>query len=175
VLEIDVSLVEDDDFTGGNSPFFTLSCHSCGTAASHFLTKKSLTAHNFSRLTWLSMVAVLPCLVSACSSGSAISVGKTHPSTSVENVKIYLTPPKRYEVIGLLESSARGPGSSQTKTNRAVSRMKEEAAEIGANGVILEGIANETNGFLARGPVLFTPPAMKGKAITGKAIFVAEE
>ena len=113
---------------------------------------------------------------SGCATGSAVSVGKFRPAVPVEFVKVYIEAPKKYEVVGILEASSKGGGSSQSKTNRAVGRLKEEAAKIGANGVLIGNVSSENDGFVGgyNNGIMYGS-AKKNKAVGGKAIFVLEE
>ncbi len=102
------------------------------------------------------------CLLSvlaACTDNSAIITGQVRPATTPDKVIIYLQPPARkYDTIGLITASSKGKLgiSRQTKTNVAMRILKEKAAEIGANGVILQqqGIQSEGAVGSASGGVL---------------------
>jgi hypothetical protein len=128
-------------------------------------------------------------LVSACAS-SAIVVGQVRPAISPDQVKIYLRPPKKYEEIAVLESSSRSSWavSSQGKMDVVVQRLKEEAAKIGANGILLQGTGSEyggsastgtgtatVSGNTAYGAGLGTSVGIFHKVGNGIAIFVQEE
>jgi hypothetical protein len=72
-------------------------------------------------------------------------VGGARPPISPEAVQLYLEePPRRYEEIAVVYSSSRRSWSfaSQTKADVVVRRLKEEAASLGANGVLLHEIAD---------------------------------
>jgi hypothetical protein len=72
-------------------------------------------------------------------------IGGARPPISPETVELYLEPPsRRYEEIAVLYSSSRRSWSftSQTKADVVVKRLKEEAASLGANGVLLHEIAD---------------------------------
>ena len=120
----------------------------------------------------------LICLLglSGCATGSAVSVGKSRPTVPVDSVKIYIEAPKKFEVVGMVEAASKGGGSSQSKTNRAVDRLKEEAAKIGANGVLIGNVSSESAGFVGgyNSGVMYGSNT-KNKAVVGKAIFVIEE
>ncbi len=135
----------------------------------------------------LSMVFAI--LVSACAS-SAIVVGKVRPAISPNQVKIYLRSPKKYEEIAVLESSSRASWavSSQGKMDVVIQRLKEEAAKIGANGILLQGTGSEYGGSVstgtgtatvsgntAYGTGFGTSVGIFHKAGNGIAIFVEEE
>jgi hypothetical protein len=72
-------------------------------------------------------------------------VGGARSPISPEAVQLYLeAPSRRYEEIAVLYSSSRRSWSftSQTKADVVVRRLKEEAASLGANGVLLHEIAD---------------------------------
>ena len=114
--------------------------------------------------------------IAGCATGSSVSIGKTRPAVQVESVKVYIEPPKKFEVIGIVESASKGGGSNQAKTNRAIERLKQEAAKIGANGVMLGGIGSESAGYVGgyNNGIIYGGVA-KNKTVSGKAIYVIEE
>jgi hypothetical protein len=72
-------------------------------------------------------------------------VGGARAPISPDLVQLYLEPPsRRYEQIAVLRSSSRRSWSftSQSKADVVVRRLKEEAASLGANGVLLDEIAD---------------------------------
>jgi hypothetical protein len=88
-----------------------------------------------------------------CASSSHTIVGRVRPPIDPGDVEIFTSPPRRYEEIALLDaSSAGGFGrASEAGTDEAIYRMKEEAARLGANGVLLTGIADKYGGSLGIG------------------------
>jgi sugar (pentulose or hexulose) kinase len=69
-------------------------------------------------------------------------------------VQIYLHPPAgKYEEVALLDSSSKNSFSftAQGKTNAVITRLKEEAAKLGANGVLLQGIGDTAAGSVGTG------------------------
>ena len=67
------------------------------------------------------------------------------PALPADAVQLYLEPPSRhYEQIAVLHSSSRRSWSftAQSKADVVIRRLKEEAASLGANGVLLENIAD---------------------------------
>lgn len=91
-------------------------------------------------------------LLAGCAS-SHVLVGQVRPPISAEQVKIYLEPPARYETVALLEASNRGRlnFTDQGRTNTVIWRLKEEAAALGANGVLLQGIGDQYAGSIGTG------------------------
>jgi len=92
-------------------------------------------------------------LLAACAS-SHVMIGKARPPISPEQVQIYTRPPTvPYEEIARLETSSQGSFSftAQGKTDAVIKRLKVEAAKLGANGVLLEGIGDQASGSLGTG------------------------
>jgi hypothetical protein len=91
--------------------------------------------------------------LSACVTSHVI-VGKVRPPISPDDVQLYLHPPAtKYEEIALLESSSKHSFSftAQGKTNAVVMRLKEDAAKLGANGILLEGVGDTATGSVNSG------------------------
>ena len=90
----------------------------------------------------LSSVLLLT-IVTGCTivDGSAIVTGEKRASIPVENVRIYRVAPDKYEEVAIISASA----GHDFKSNSAllestVLRLKQEAAKLGANGVLLSEI-----------------------------------
>ncbi len=96
--------------------------------------------------TLLSMAA-LTLAVAGCSSTSRIMVGEPHPPLSPEQVHIYYQPPARYREIALLETeSGSFTYGEQNKLNSVLTKLRAEAAKLGANGVLFQGTENGYGG-----------------------------
>jgi hypothetical protein len=147
-----------------------------------------MTASNRS-FTFLVFVAAFVLLLTGCAS-SAVLIGKARPAISPEQVKLYLRPPKKFEEIALLESSSRNSWAitSQGKMDTVIQRLKEEAAKLGANGILIQGTGSEYGGSVntgvgtatatgntAYGTGFGTSVAVFHKAGSGVAIYVEEE
>jgi hypothetical protein len=104
------------------------------------------------RLRALLLAAGAVCL-SACAT-SHVMIGKARPPVSPDVVQIYTRPPNApYEEIARLETSSQGSFSftAQSKTDAVIKRLKTEAAKLGANGVLLEGIGDQPSGAIGTG------------------------
>lgn len=91
--------------------------------------------------------------LSACAS-SHIVIGKVRSPISPDQVQIYLHPPAtKYEEIAILDSSSRNSFTftAQGKTDVVVTRLKEEAAKLGANGILLQGVGDQAAGSVGSG------------------------
>ena len=133
--------------------------------------------------------ACVAMLLAACAS-SVVVVGTARPAITPEQVRIYLSPPKRFEEVALLEASSKASFAitDQGKMDAVIGRMKAEAAKLGANGILLRGTGNEyvgsvgtgtgtatVSGKTVYGTGFGTSVGIMQKAGNGIAIFVHEE
>ena len=99
--------------------------------------------------------AFFAALILAALSGCATShvmVGQARPPISPDQVQVYLHPPAgKYVEIALLDTSSKGTlvVGAQAKTNVVINRLKAEAASLGANGIILQGVGDIAVGTVA--------------------------
>jgi hypothetical protein len=98
-------------------------------------------------------LALLGMGLAACAPSSHVLVGTAHPPTSPSEVKLYLQPPPTFEPIAILNASSNsmfGTGG-QGSVDKVIQRLKVEAAKVGANGIILEGMSDRETGSLGGG------------------------
>lgn len=124
-------------------------------------------------------MAAAAALVAGCAS-SHVLVGQKRPPIPVEQVQVYLEPPANYERVALLESTSQGSFAvtRQQRTNKALDRMRAEAAKLGANGVLIQGIDTQAGGAVAYsdpGTGITTAGAGLHRTGTGIAIYVHDE
>jgi hypothetical protein len=134
--------------------------------------------------------AVLAVLLPGCSTSSHVMVGTARPPISPESVRIYLEPPPRYEQVATLDATSQGSFAitGQQNMDKAMARLKEEAAKLGANGVLLQGVQDQQTGSIGTGvgsssygPGSSTGVGVGGsfgitnKAVHGIAIYVPVE
>ena len=91
-------------------------------------------------------------VLSACAT-SHVLVGTPRPPISPTEVKVYMKAPAKYEQIAVIESSSRASWtfSAQGKTDKLIERMKDEAAKLGANGILIQGIGDRPGGSVGLG------------------------
>jgi hypothetical protein len=89
----------------------------------------------------------LAAALAGCSSTSRVMLGEAYPPVSAEQVHIYYQPPARYREIALLETES-GPLTygEQNKMNAVLTKLRAEAAKLGANGVLFQGTENGYGG-----------------------------
>jgi hypothetical protein len=91
--------------------------------------------------------------LAACAPSSHVLVGTSRPPISPSDVKLYLQPPPSFQEVAILNASANsmfGTGG-QGSVDKVIQRLKEEAAKLGANGIILEGMSDRVTGSLGGG------------------------
>jgi hypothetical protein len=96
---------------------------------------------------------LIAALAACAASNSFVLVGTARPAITPAEVKIYSHPPPTFEEIALLtasSNSAFSPGGQKT-VDTVIGRLKEQAAKLGANGVILEGFSDRETGSLGTG------------------------
>jgi hypothetical protein len=100
-----------------------------------------------------SAALLLICALSGCVTSHVI-VGKVRPPISPDLVQLYLHPPAgKYEEVALLDSSSKHSFSftAQGKTNAVITRLKADAAKLGANGILLNGVSDQATGSVSSG------------------------
>lgn len=127
--------------------------------------------------------------LAGCSTSSSVVTGETRAPISPEEVKIHRTEPDSFEEIGIVEATSKGAMAmtEQAKMDAVMERLKAEAAELGANGVLILEIADGHGGGLSIGVGTgsygrssgvgvgaSTSTARTYKMATGVAIYVSE-
>jgi hypothetical protein len=95
--------------------------------------------------------AVMILFLAGCASSQAVLVGRARPAISPDQVRIYLQPPEaRYEQIANLAASSRGSFAftAARKMDKVIERLRRQAAKLGANGILLHGVADQTGGSM---------------------------
>jgi hypothetical protein len=97
--------------------------------------------------------AVLWMLVSACAPVSHVLVGPARAPLPVEQVVVYAQPPANSQDVAILTASGNSvfsPGG-QSVTDKVIQRLKVQAAQLGANGLVLQGFSDRVTGSLGTG------------------------
>lgn len=82
-------------------------------------------------------------ILAGCATATVIPVGNTRPPVDPAQVRLYVSPPPHYEVLGLINGNSNYEGTSQSGIADMVRKIKEQAAKIGANGVLLGKMAEQ--------------------------------
>lgn len=98
-------------------------------------------------------IVILAALALSGCTSSHILVGQQRAPISPSEVRLYLEPPAVYENVAVLKSNnnASFAITSQQKTNKVVDRLRDEAAALGANGILLQGVEDQYSGSVGFG------------------------
>ena len=121
----------------------------------------------------LILIALVGILVTGCASGSAIVIGEKRAPLEPSQVKLYLEPPEDYETIGIVKASSDAGWTEQDSVNYAIEELNNQAAKLGANGVLLSATGETTStvvGGYGTGYMYAVP--VTAQTVTGQAIFV---
>lgn len=124
--------------------------------------------------TKLLFTCVVITLLVGCATGSAIVVGEVRGAIEPSQVKLYLDPPEEFETIGIVKASSDAGWSEQDSIDYAIEELKNQAAKIGANGVLIQA-TGQNNSTVVGGygtGYLYAIPVTE-QTVTGKAIYVA--
>jgi hypothetical protein len=105
---------------------------------------------NAALATSLSIAVALLC---GCGSTHTIMVGQPRAAITPDAVRVYYTPPRHFDRIAIINSSS-GPTwafTTRGQMDDAISKLREEAAKVGANGVLLEATGTSSSGNLGIG------------------------
>jgi uncharacterized protein YbjQ (UPF0145 family) len=108
---------------------------------------------NRSTMSRLLALAAILGLAACAAPQSYVLVGTPRTAISPADVKIYSHPPPTFEEIAMLNASSNSvfsPGGQST-VDKVIERLKEQAAKLGANGIILEGFSDRETGSLGTG------------------------
>lgn len=128
----------------------------------------------FSKILILGML-FLPTLFGCASTnanGTYLITGTQREAISADSVTIYAVFPEHYEVIGIVTASSESGWTEQDSLNYAVAELKNQAAKIGANGIVIENMEKTNAGGVIISGVYVPVSAQK---VSGKAIYVVQK
>ena len=98
-------------------------------------------------------IALASILAGCATPHSHVLVGTQRAPIPPDQVRVYLHPPARYEEVAIIDASSRESlaFTDQQKMDRVIERLKEEAAGLGANGILLEGVGDQQAGTVGTG------------------------
>ncbi|HET7755630.1 MAG TPA: hypothetical protein VFK87_00085 [Steroidobacteraceae bacterium] len=126
--------------------------------------------------------------LAACSTSSHVLLGTARTPIPPESVRIYRQPPPKYEQIATVQATSQGSLAltGQQNMDKAIERLKREAAKLGANGIVLQSVEDRQSGAIGTGvgSASYGPGSAVGggvggsfglysKAVSGLAIYVA--
>jgi hypothetical protein len=125
---------------------------------------------------WISVVAGLVYLL-GCASVSTIVTGEKRPAIDPSTVKLYSRPPHQFEDVALVTAEANSGWTEQAQVDNAIAGLRKKAAQLGANGVLIEAAGKQGGGAVAiptaNGGFVLAP--IDRQAVQGRAIFVTQE
>jgi hypothetical protein len=100
------------------------------------------------------MSLVFLCIfAAACASNKPVMVGPARAPITADQVKIYWSPPPAFETIAIINASSKTvfkPGGQQAM-DKVIEGLKVEAAQLGANGLILQGFSDAQTASIGTG------------------------
>jgi hypothetical protein len=99
------------------------------------------------------LVTALLLGVLGCAPAAPVRVGPVRAPLPVEQVVIYQQPPPNAQDVATLHASSHSvfsPGGPAA-TDKLVQQLKVQAAQLGANGLVLQGFADRVSGSLGTG------------------------
>jgi hypothetical protein len=99
------------------------------------------------------VAVIIATLLAGCAASSHILTGTKREPINPAQVKLYSQPPSKFEEVAIIEASSRNSWaiSDQGKIDVVVERLKEQAAQLGANGVLLQMTGTESTGGVVTG------------------------
>ena len=94
----------------------------------------------------------LPFYIQGCASGAYQVTGNQRPAIEPDQVTIFINEPSvPFEVIGVVSAKSEKGFSDEARLERAKEELKEQAAKIGANGIILDRVTEASFQSLGTG------------------------
>ncbi|HEX4668016.1 MAG TPA: hypothetical protein VH207_15600 [Chthoniobacterales bacterium] len=99
------------------------------------------------------LIVLVTCLLTGRAGSSARLLAPARPAISPAAVRIYRFPPRHYQEIAVLDatSGARLYHGSAAGEADAIRRLREQAAKVGANGVLLTQVGGRPSGAIGIG------------------------
>ena len=126
-----------------------------------------------------SIVLLLAMILIGCYPVSHIVIGETKSPISPSQVKILSEYPDEYEIIARIDASSefafKDPSINitwQSKMDKIMERLKIEAAQLGANGIVIENTDNKTKQNITVSKETTTINEAHYKTGTATAIFI---
>ena len=127
----------------------------------------------------INIMGILFFLIVGCYPVSYILINEKKTPTNPSDVKIYADFPLKYQKIAIIEASSdfalKDPSfdfTHQRKTDKALERLKNEAALLGANGIVIQGLSTQIKHNVTATDDGATTTTVKIKEVTATAIFV---
>jgi hypothetical protein len=91
------------------------------------------------------VLSLISILLSACSASSHLIIGEVRSPINMTEVKIYTEKPEVFEKIAIIDASSKNSFAftEQGKMDAALELLKQEAAKLGANGILLRSVNDD--------------------------------
>ena len=92
-------------------------------------------------------------LAAACAAQGPVMLGPARAPIGPDQVRVYWTPPAQFDAIADIHASSKSvftPGGTQ-QMDKVIERLKEEAAKLGANGIIMGGFSDAQTASVGTG------------------------
>lgn len=95
-------------------------------------------------------MALLGFTLASCATSHVIMVGEPRSAISADLVRIYTVSPRHFERIAIINSSSGGSWAftDRGQIDEAIVKIRDEAAKVGANGVLLQAVGTRSSGSL---------------------------
>ena len=113
----------------------------------------------------IALVTVL--LLAGCASVTHIVTGSVRPAIDPALVRVFPQPPSGSEEIAQLQIEG---GDGQHGLDKSIQQLKEAAAQMGANGLVIMARSARTTGAVALSPTLAVPVHVN--VVDARAIYV---
>lgn len=126
------------------------------------------------------MITAAVLALGACATATVVPVGNTRAPIDPSQVRLYAQPPAHYEVLGILQGNSNMEGTGQSGVNDTIKKLKEQAAKLGANGVLMGKMGQRYAGsfgsssYLGWGNFLGSSSAAYSQTIEAQAIYVPD-
>jgi len=112
-------------------------------------------------------------LLAGCASGSSTVVGEVRKAIDPSQVMQYFQLPDKYELIGIVTTPRDAGMTEQGAVDHAVEELKNEAAKLGANGIVIVSTGEQDSTELTGNGTDYTyTVTVPAKSVIGKAIYV---
>ena len=91
----------------------------------------------------MSIIAAL--VLSACTTSTVVRMGEMYAPINPEQVRVFFQAPDEYQVLGVMDVHSEIVFSNRKAQDRAIKRLIEDAAAIGANGVLVNTWFSSSN------------------------------
>jgi len=118
-------------------------------------------------------VLIASLILISCASGTAIVTGTTRAAISPDKVKLYVQPLEEYEVVAIVKASSDAGWTAQGSQDYAVQELKNQAAQIGANGILLGPTGTKSSAVIGGyGTSAMYAIPVEAEVVSGQAIYV---